>query len=179
MANVLKKNIFVCDSLGIISPGPIYVRAINFLSAAENDAFTLLWWDEDTPAVKLRGATYTITTSTDDTITSTGNFASTWADGKIAKCLKTTGTDNGVYGLIKTAGNNDAFVVHLSPFTAEASKVGDWDCYTSYTAFKGQQPKDTNEQSLWYPFDGERGFEFPNLALDALSTSCAVHIYVG
>ena len=179
MANVLTQNIWVCDSLGIISPGPVLVKAINFYPNAVADAFTLLWWDEATPATYVRGVTYTITTSTDDTVTSTGNFASTWADGKVAKCLKTTGSDATVYGLIKTAGNNNAFVTHLSPFTAEASKVGDWDCYNTYTAFKMLQPTLANtHESKFVSFGGD-GMWFPNLALDSLSTSAAVHIYVG
>ena len=177
MANVFTKNIWNCDSLGIVSPSPVLVRAIMFTGTAQANSFELKWWDEDNPTTLIGGITYTITTSTDDTVTSTSNFASAWADGNVAKCLKTTGSDSGVYGLIKTAGNNNAFVTHLSPFTAEADKVGDWANYPTYRAFLGTQPTDTNEQGLWYTFPGE-GFWFPNLALDALSAG-SIQIYVG
>lgn len=178
MANVLTKRILSCDSLGIISPSPIIVRAIMFYPAAVDDAFQLKWWDEDSPTTDLRAATYTITTSTDDTITSTGNFASAWADGNVVKCYKTTGSDWGVYGLIKTAGDNDAIVIHLSPFTTEASKVGSFLNLPTYNAFRGHASKAADtETSMWFPFGG-KGFEFPNLALDSLSTSAAIDIYV-
>jgi hypothetical protein len=177
MANVLTRNIWNCDSLGILSTKPVLVKAIMFTGTAEAHAFELKWWDEDNPTTTLRLATYTITTSTDDTVTSTGNFASAWADGNVAKCLKTTGSDTGVYGLIKTAGNTNAFVTHLSPFTAEADKVGDWANYPTYRAFLGTQPTDTNEEGKWYPFPGD-GFWFPNLALDSLSAG-SIQIYVG
>ena len=175
MANVLTQGILHCDSLGIVATGPVWVKAINFI-AINTQTFTLRWWDEKTPAVSKRGITYTVTTSTDDTVTSTGNFTSAWAAGKVAKCLKTTGSDSGVYGLIKTIGNNDRFITHLSPFTTEANKVGDWDCYTSYVAVIGKQPEDTNEESKWMTFGG-RGFRFPNLALDVLDGG-TVTIYV-
>lgn len=178
MANVLTKNILVCDSLGIIKPGPVLVKAINFYPNAVSDAFTLLWWDEDNATTIVKGVTYTITTSTDDTVTSTGNFTNAWADGNVCKCLKTTGSDAGVYGLIKTAGNNNAFVTHLSPYTAEANKVGDWANYPTYTAFKMLQPTVANTHESKFVSFGD-GIWFPNLALDALSTSAAVHIYVG
>lgn len=178
MANVLTKNIWNCDALGILSTKPVLVQAIMFTGTAQANAFELKWWDEDSTTLLVRQCTYTITTSTDDTVTATASvFPSTWLDGNVVKCLKTTGTDTGVYGLIKTAGNNTAFVTHLSPFTTEASKVGDWVCYPSYTAFKGTQPTDTNEQGLWYPFPGD-GFLFPNLALDSLSAG-SIQIYVG
>jgi hypothetical protein len=180
MANVLTRNIWNCDSLGILSTGPVFVKAIMHYPTANAEAFELKWWDEDTPAITVRGITYTITTSTDDTVTddSAAAFTSAFADGNVVRCLKTTGSDAGVYGLIKTVGNNARFVTHLSPYTAEAHKVGDWACYTTYTALKGIQTADADERSMWYPFPGERGFEFPNLALDSLSAG-SIQIYLG
>ena len=178
MANILTKRILSCDSLGIISPCKIVVRGIMFYPAAVDDAFQLKWWDEDNPTTILKSATYTITTSTDDTITSNGNFSNAWADGNVIKCLKTTGSDWGVYGLIQTAGDNNAVVIHLSPFTTEANKVGNFANYPTYNAFRAHSTKFADsETSLWFPFCGN-GFEFPNLALDSLSSSAAVDIYV-
>lgn len=178
MANVLTQNIWNCDSLGILSKGPVLVKAIMFTGTAQAHAFELKWWNEGSRTTEAIGVTYTITDSTDDTVTATTNaFPNTWLDGNVVKCEKTTGSDTGKYGLIKTAGNNTAFVTHLMPFTTEASKVGDWVQYTTYTAFKGTQPTDTNEQGLWYTFPGD-GFWFPNLALDSLSAG-SIQIYVG
>lgn len=182
MANVLTKNILECSSLGIISNKPIWVKGINFVADAVDDAFTLLWWNEDSPTLTARGITYTNTlVSADHVVTATTSaFPNTWLDGNVVKCLKTTGSDATKYGLIKTAGNNTAFTVHLIPLTVEASKVGDWDCYPTYTAFKGKMTKAADtEYSMWFPFPGERGFQFPNLALDSLSASAVVYIYVG
>lgn len=178
MSNVLTKRIFSCDSLGIISPKPIVVRAIMFYPNAVDDAFQLKWWDEDNPTTVVKGVTYTVTNSTDDTVTSTGNFTSAWADGNVAKCLKTTGSDATKVGLIKTAGNNNAFVCHLSAFTVEANKVGNWANCPTYNAFRGHVYKVADmEQAQWYPMPGN-GIEFPNLALDSLSSSAAIDIYV-
>jgi hypothetical protein len=181
MANVLTKNIWSCTSLGILSEGPVLVKAINFYPNAVDDAFQLLWWDEVQPAtLHAEQVTYTnALVSADHVVTATTNaFPSTWLDGNVVKCLKTTGSDSSQYGLIKTAGNNTAFTVHLIPLTAEASKVGSWDCYPTYNAFRGHAEKAADmEHSMFMPF-GE-GFWFPNLALDSLSTSAAVDIYVG
>jgi hypothetical protein len=167
------------DSLGILSTGPVWINSIIFYPSETDGAghtFVLKWWDENSATVTAYDITYTITTSTDDTITSAGNFPSTWVDGYVIKCLKTTGSDTGKYGLIQTAGNDNAVVTHLSPFTAEADKVGKFDCYTTYTAIKGMQPKDTNEESKLFTFT--QPLRFPNLALDSLSSGSSLLIYL-
>jgi len=182
MANVLTRNIWNLDSLGILSTTPVLVKAICFYPNAQADAFELKWWDEDSTTLNSGVITYTITTSTDDTITASGGtpLPSTWLDGNVIKCLSTTGSDTGVIGLIKTAGNNTVVVVHYSPFTTEAAKVGSFACYPSYTAFKGKASKAADtETSMWFPFPGERGFEFRNLALDDLDTSDVIILYLG
>ena len=180
MANVLTKRILTLDSLGIVSNGPITVKGIMYYPNAVDGEFTLKWWDEDSTTLMSGGCTYTITAATDNTVTATTNvFPNTWLDGNVVKCLKTTGSDWGKYGLIKTAGNNTAFVTHLAPFTTEASKVGEWACYPTYTAFRGKASKAADtETSMWFPFSGN-GFEFPNLAFDDCDTSDVVIIYVG
>jgi hypothetical protein len=181
MANVLTKNIWECSSLGIISTGPVLVKGIMYYPAAVDGEFTLKWWDEaQPPTLYARAITYTNTVSTDNTVTATTSaFPSTWIDGNVVKCLKTTGSDTGKYGLIQTAGNNTRFVTWGAPFTTEAAVVGDWDCYPTYTAFRGKASKAADtETSMWFPFGGE-GFWFPNLALDDFDTSDVVIIYVG
>lgn len=180
MANVLTKRIFTVDSLGIISPAPIIVKAINFYPNAVDDAFQLKWWDEDDNDLDSGLCTYTVTVSTDNTVTATTNvFPNTWVDGAVVKCIHTTGSDASKYGLIQTAGNNTAFVTWGAPFTTEASKKGKWQCYPTYNAFRGHAPKAADtEYSMLFTFGGN-GFEFPNLALDSISTSAAIDIYVG
>jgi hypothetical protein len=180
MANVLTRNIWNCNALGILSVSPVWVKGIMFYPTTQNHAFELKWWDEGDTTLRTSVCTYTIDlVSADHHVKATTNvFPTTWLDGNVVKCLSTSGSDAGKYGLIKTAGDLDEFTAHLIPFTAEASKVGDWACYPSYTAFKGIQPKDTNQQSLWFPFGGERGFEFPNLALDSLDAG-SIQIYLG
>lgn len=181
MANVLTKNILSLDSLGIISEKPIVLKGINFYPDAVDLAFQLKWWDVEDATLNSGVITYTITTSTDDTITASGGtpLPSTWLDGNVIKCLSTNGTDTGVSGLIKTAGNDTVVVVHYSPFTEEAGKVGIFACYPSYNAFRGKMTKVADsEYSMWFPFPGN-GIEFPNLALDSLGASCSVDLYVG
>jgi hypothetical protein len=180
MSNVLTRNIWNCDSLGIIYPKPVLVKAIAFHPAAVSNTFTLKWWNEDSTTLRARNITYSIAESTDDTVTATTSvFPSTWLDGNVVKCLYTSGSDGGKYGLIQTAGNDTAFVTWGAPFTVEALKVGNWDCYPTYTAFTGLQPTAANTHStMWFHFDAP-GFVFPNLALDFLSTSSSLIIYVG
>lgn len=179
MANVLTRGIWYCDSLGIIAQGQTLVKGIMYYPAAVDGEFTLKWWDEGTKTTEVKGVTYTIATSTDQTVTSTGNFPNTWLDGNVVKCTRSTGVNNSLHGLIKTAGNNNAFVVHLTPFTDEASKVGNWVQYTTYNAFRGKASKAADtETSMWFPFGGD-GFWFPNLALDDIDTSDVVIIYAG
>jgi hypothetical protein len=179
MSNVLTRNIWHCDSLGILSADPVLVKAIAFYPNAQADAFELKWWDEDSTTLDSGVCTYTTDlVSADHHVKATSNvFPSTWLDGNVVKCLETNGSDTGKIGLIKTAGDNDEFTVHLIPFTAEAGKVGVWACYPSYSAFKGKQPNDTNENSMFFSF-GE-GFWFHNLALDSLSASCTLTLYLG
>ena len=182
MSNVLTRNIWTLDTIGIVSTGPVWVKGIMYYPAAVDGEFLLKWWDEDSTTLNSGVITYTITTSTDDTITASGGtpLPNTWLDGNVIKCLNTTGSDTGVTGLIKTAGNNTVVVTHLSPFTAEASKVGVFACYPTYTAFKGKASKAADtETSMWFPFGGERGFEFHNLALDDLDTSDVIVLYLG
>jgi len=181
MSNVQTANIWTLDTLGIISTKPVWVKGIMYYPNAVDDAFTLKWWDEASTTLRSSVCTYTVTVSTDNTVTATTNvFPNTWLDGNVVKCLTTTGSDTGEYGLIQTAGNNTAFVTWGAPFTTEASKVGDWACYPSYTAFRGHAEKTADmEHSMWFPFCGERGFQFPNLALDSLSTSGVVILYLG
>lgn len=181
MANVLTRNIWTCASLGIISTKPVWVKGIMYYPAAIDGEFTLKWWDEDSPTLVASSITYTVTVSTDNTVTATTNaFPSTWIDGNVVKCIATTGSDKGKYGLIQTEGNNTRFVTWGAPFTTEASVVGDWHCYPTYTAFRGKASKATDtETSMWFPFGGEQGFQFPNLALDDFDTSDVIIIYVG
>jgi hypothetical protein len=182
MANVLTANIWTCTELGILTTKPVWVKGIMFYPAAVSNAFVLKWWDEADTTLRSGICTYTIDlVSADHHVKATSNvFPSTWLDGNVVKCLETTGSDEGKYGLIKTAGDNDEFTVHLIPLTAEATKVGDWACYPSYYAFMGLQPTVTNShQCMWFPFGGERGFRFPNLALDILSSSAYLQIYLG
>ena len=181
MANVLTQNIWTCDSLGILSTGPVLVKAIMYYPNAVDGEFTLKWWNPDSTTLNSGVCTYTTDlVSADHHVKATSNvFPSTWLDGNVVKCLETTGSDKNKHGLIKTAGDNDEFTVHLIPFTAEASKVGIWACYPTYTAFRGKASKATDtETSMWFPFGGD-GFRFPNLALDDLDTSDVVIIYLG
>jgi len=182
MANTLFNNVWSLDTIGIVSETPVWVKGIMYYPNAVDGEFTLKSWDTGSTTLNSGVITYTITTSTDDTITASGGtpLPSTWLDGNIIKCLSTTGSDTGVSGLIKTAGNNTVVVVHYSPFTTEAAKVGSFACYPSYTAFKGKASKAADtETSMWFPFPGERGFEFRNLALDDLDTSDVIILYLG
>jgi len=181
MANVLTGNIWNCDSFGIISERPVLVKAVAFHPADVTNVLTLKWWNEATPTLVARNITWTVTTSTDNTVTATTSaFPSTWLDGNVVRCLRdSASTNNRIYGLIQTAGNDTRFVTWGAPFTNQTASTGDWDCFPSYTAFTvtGATLADSHE-TKWFPFGGE-GFWFPNLAIDYLSTSATAIIYVG
>jgi hypothetical protein len=149
---------------------------------AVDGEFTLKWWDETKPpTLRSTGVTTTITTSTDNTITASGGtpFPNTWLDGNVIKSTASTNANATKYGLIQTAGNNTVVVTWGSPFANHTAVVGDWDCYPTYTAFRGKASKAADtETSMWFPFGGN-GFMFPNLALDDFDTSDVVIIYVG
>jgi hypothetical protein len=151
-----------------------------FYPSTQADAMLLKWWDEDSTTLVANGITWTVTTSTDNTVTATTSaFPNTWLDGNVVKCVyDNAATNTKLYGLIKTAGNDTRFVTHLAPFTNEVASKGDWACYPTYTALRLIQPKDTNEYSMWVPFPGPNGFKFPNLAIDSLSASCTAVIYL-
>lgn len=180
MANVLTRNIWHCDTLGILTTTPVLVKAIMYYPNAVDGEVALKWWDEDSTTLRSGPCTYTITTATDNTVTATTNvFPDTWLVGNVVRCLTTSGSDTGKYGLIQTAGNDTAFVTWGAPFTTEASKVGDWACYPSYYAFRAKASRATDtETSMWFPFGGD-GFWFPNLAFDAKAASDVVVLYLG
>lgn len=180
MANVLTRNIWSCASMGILSPSPVLVKAIALHPTDVSQVFTLKWWDEDNPAVVTGPISYVVSTATDDTITAAGKFPNTFLDGAVVKCLKTTGLDSGVYGLIQTAGSTNAIVLWGSPFTADTTAyTGSFESYPSYTAFTATLPTLADSHgTTWFPFGGE-GMWFPNLAIDPATLAGTYTIYVG
>lgn len=180
MANSTSGNVITIDTAGVILSTPIRVGKIVFMPHAAGDVARIDSYNDSVITVEKDTITYTITTSTDDTITSTGNFASTWAAGYVVKCVRTSGSDAGVLGIIKTAGNNNAIVILLSPFTTEANKVGDFVAYTNRREFYLEGGlHNASLQPIVYDFTGFAGGGklLPNLIVPTLSSEATLAIY--
>jgi hypothetical protein len=162
----------------VISEDPIIIGKIIFVPHAVTDSFQLDSFEPSRVKYGNYQITYSIATSTDDTITSTGNFASTWAVGYVVKCIRTTGSDTGVLGIIKTAGDNDKIVITLSPFSAENNKVGDFEAYVNRREiYMEAGPHNTALAPIVLDFGTEGGKMLRNLALPTLSAECKVIIH--
>lgn len=172
MANAFYGNVWTCDTPGIITKRPIWLRGIMFYPNAVDDAVLLNWWDESNPYT-----TSTIVGTVHGTahIDSVGAFADTtiFADGNVVNIHHYTGaykTANETYHLIGTRADNTLTMVEASLSTDSACTMS-LTSYPARTAVKIVQPTDTNQLSIWMPFDGEMGFRFHNLTLETISGS--------
>ena len=180
MANDLLGNVWVVDTVGIVTTKPITLAAIGFYPAAQSDACVLNWWDEGNAVSgsdrALKNATITSTTTFTDSDTGGVLTGARYPAMSILKIIDGNGsTANHTYHLIETAGDNNAIVTGAT-LTNEANKSYHIVCYPHHAAFLGKQPNDTNEEFLWYPFPVP--FRFRNLVLDSISTSAKVVLYL-
>lgn len=184
MANSLYGNVWYVDTLGIITKSPIWLRGVMFYPYDKADILQMNWWDEANPSTTI---TIVGTVHTTSHIDSDGAFAdaTAFADGNVFKIHHYTGADkltNETYHLMG-AQNDDTLTVVATSLTADAECTMSITPYPARVAVKMVQPLDSNIQSLWVPFDGERGQRFPNLTLETLTdnqgTVGAAILYLG
>jgi hypothetical protein len=155
-----------------------------FYPNTQADAILFNWWDEANP---LSGgelslvATASSGTVTDDDGSHNWLTSSAFPDGSVVKVIK--GSDaipaNCTYHLVGTAGNNDRIIITpTSTWADEANIPYHIISYPARTAIHLIQPKDTNEYSMWVPFPGPKGFEFHNLVLETISSTCSAQLYL-
>lgn len=185
MANSTYGNTWYCDTVGIITKGPVCIKAICFCPNQQADAIQFNWWDEANPIATSKKFVGSVTTTSTTTFTDAatgGVLTSIYADGAVMRLFPPNlGGGNGssanhTYHLITTAGDNNAIVV-ASSLTNEETKSQLIEAYPARVAFKFKQPNDTNEQSLWFNFGGD-GLRLPNLTLETISSSCSAIIYI-
>jgi hypothetical protein len=183
MANSLYGNIWTVDTPGIITDEPIWLRGIMlYPTAAPADVFYFSSWDEGnaiaTTDIWVASATITGTNTFTNDDTDADVLTSAFADGAVLKIISSTGdTANHGYHLINTAGDNDAIVTKES-LTNEAQVGYHIVAYPGRVVLKVIMDYDTNQKSLWIPFDGERGFRFPNLALEDITSTATAILYL-
>jgi len=179
MANVINTNPITITAEGIIATGTIWVRKVIIFPNAAADAATFTYWDEtSTPDHEATGTATWATL----TCTSTGNFPSgAPAANDIVKIFDTSSGNNEFTFQTATAGNNNAFVAdavpaHHGTVTDESDKTYFWKIWTPKTAFKILSPG--TEKIAWEIDFGNRGMRFPNLAMNTLSTSATLHLFL-
>jgi hypothetical protein len=177
MANDTTNQLWVLDSVGIITQSPVCVRKIVLIPNAANDVGQINVYSPSSPeaAGSLTGKTGTITLT--NTLTSAGNLPSSIGDGDVFEIIDTSGAaGNKGKKLVKTAGTGDAVVITEDNWTNEASVVYSWNTYPAHMEFYIKAgATDASPCQLDFGIDGRW---FPNMILETLSTSARLHVYV-
>lgn len=182
MANtLLTQNVWYLDTEGVVTSNPVIVRKVILLPNAAGDSATFTQWGSQSslPTVRSTMLGKTVTTTSTTTITSTGNFEAAEAlANDIIEITKTSTGNNLGSWQIGTRSSDDAIIVDVGngALTNEASKVYDWKVWKPAPAFKLVSPG-TEKVAIQIDF-GDKGFRFPNLAMNALSTSAVLYVYV-
>ena len=178
MANVTTKGrTYSLDSMGIISKSPIWIRTAVLYPNAAADVVTFYSWNENETPISTKDI-QTVTTTLTTTITSTGNFPTATIDpGDIIK-IHYTSTDNNVdtFSVLANADDNTITVDTAQVLTNEASKIYSWKVWRPFVSFKILSPG-TEKMMATIDF-GDKGRWFPNLFMDALSTSAVVALLI-
>jgi len=179
MTNVKNPELcWVIDTEGIISKSMICIRKAVIIPNAAADIANFKTWDEGgTPVLTGDGITGTITAT--DTLTSTAGFETDdISPGDVIKITGGTGSAlNWNTFLIDTNADDNTIVVHNDPLmTNEATKLYNYKAWTPTLAFKLDTP---GTEVVPFELDfGDKGRWFQNLALDDLTTSAVVHLYI-
>lgn len=183
MANSLYGNVWVVNTPGIITERPIWLRGIMLYPTTDPaNIFYFNAWDEGAPItgtdIWVPSATITGTNTFTNDDTAADVLTSAYADGAVLKIVRSSGlVANKKCHLIDTAGDNDAIVTKAS-LTNEAQVGYHIVAYPARVVLKCIMPYDNNEQSLWIPFDGEKGFGFHNLALEDITSGATAVLYL-
>jgi len=186
MANSTYGNVWVADTIGIITRNPIWVRKVVLIPNAHTDEATFYYWDTSDVIATGVGSEPEIdgdiTGNNTLTLDSGTSLPSTITDGSIFEIVKSTdaAANVGKPMVIKTAGNNTAVVIHKIPaadqWTNETNKRYGWKTYQNRLAFKMLSQATT---ALPAVLDfGPNGFRFPNLSLETITTEGSTKVYI-
>lgn len=186
MANYTGQKIITMDTVGMVFNRPTKVLAVYLVPNAAADAAILNFFPLDAGNVvsdseqTLVGTITLGTTLTDDDAARNVLTAARFPDGAALRIKETTGAraNLGVH-LITTAGNNDVIVsADAGEFvlTNEASKIYRIDALTARLAFHLKSQATTLQPPPPIIIPG--GVVLPNLALETLSASAKVLVYI-
>lgn len=178
MSNSTYGGVIFCDTVGILSKIPLWIRAIQFYPNAVSDVLDLNFWDEGNAYTTMfMTATASTGTVTDADAASNLLTAGNFPDGAVVKVWEGSGAAaNHTYHLIGTAGNNDRIIITpTSTWADEATKTYKITSYPQRPFFNALQPgAATTHQSKFHYFGG---VYVPNLICETLSTSAYALIY--
>ena len=190
MANVTKGNPLYVDTEGVISTIPLTIKKIVLKPSATGDAATFTYWVEsDTPLTTYgtrADKTVTITASS-GTFASTTNFETDSIDvDQIFKVVKSsTGNNIGTWQIASNADDNTITVDKPATVLGGTPTVTDgtssiltwyvWDTRYLLTIKGSGVTNDTGLVQVDFP---NGGFRVPNLAMNTLSTSAVLYIYL-
>lgn len=181
MANVLNQRTLTLDAEGIISVEPIWVRKVVIFPNSAGNSAKFTYWDLAASADTTQtGKTVTVTSGTD--FLSTGNFESSEITVNDIFIITDTSTGNNLFTLhVKTRTDDDNIIIdalnsYHGTITNEASKVYSWEMRTPYTAFTIISPD--AEAISWEIDFGDEGKFFPNLAMNTLSGSTTLELFI-
>jgi len=176
MANDLTINPVIVNTCGVLWTTPVRIQKATLVLSAEADTAVFVSWD----ASKTKHATQTNKTTTvtsSKTATSTGNFeAAEVTAGDIIKITNSsTGNNLGTF-IVDSRDSDDAITIETgNTLTDEANKVYSWWTLTPSVCFTLKAPE---TEKMIVSLDWPEGTWFPNLALQSLSTSAVVYLYV-
>lgn len=186
MANSTYGRVWIADTIGIITRKGIRITKIMLVPNTHTDSATFYYWD--TADVIATGVSDSNAINGDitgnDTLTLDGGtrLPSTITDGSIFEIVASNGSTNNVGKpmLVQTAGNNLAVAIHKIPdadkWTNETDKFYSWKTYQNRLAFN-LVSLETKKEPLILDF-GPRGYWFPNLALETISSAGNTKVYI-
>lgn len=186
MANVLGGTVWELDGDAFLTTKPVWVRKAVLYPNAANDLVIFRYWGAEaantTARVTMIEKTCTVTST--NTITSTGNFEATEVVVGDIMNIYYSSSENEGYWQVKTRSSDNAIVVDTGlaawgqsggVLTNEATKTYSWKMWQPDVAFK-LSCYDANEPT---EIDfGPTGYKFPNLAMDTLTSSAKVYLYI-
>jgi hypothetical protein len=191
MANVVDGNPLIISVEGIVSTIPLRIQKIILKPAATGDAATLNYWlESDTVADSGTAEDLTVTAST-GTWAASNAFTTALVDPDniIRTYISESAKNIGVWQIATNADNDTITVdIQASPLgggvatlendTANRYTWKVWDPHLFLT-IKGSGMTSTGADLSLVQVDfGDRGFWVPNLAMNTLSTSAVLYIYL-
>lgn len=191
MANIIDGNPWIISVEGVISTIPVRIQKIILKQAATGDAATLNYWlESDTAADSGVGEDLTVTAST-GTFAANNAFTTALVDPfNIIKFSNSESGKNLGYYQIATNADNNTITVGLDTnvYGGNVATLGN-DTTNGYTwkvwdprlfmIIKGSGMTSTAADLSLVQVDfGDRGFWVPNLAMNTLSSSAVLYIYL-